>query len=83
MQLLVCSPDVKRGNCHEEDGRARRVDVLVHPSGPRRQHLAVRLDAHHLVVLLPALPARPPASDRRPHVRTSAEGHRAYSIDSI
>jgi hypothetical protein len=49
---------VKRGDAHEEDGRARRVDVVVHPARPRRQHLPIRLDPHDLVMLLPALPAR-------------------------
>jgi hypothetical protein len=24
-----CSPDVKRRNCHEEDGRAGRVNVVI------------------------------------------------------
>jgi hypothetical protein len=54
-------PDVERRHAHEEDGRARRVDVLVHPARPRRQHPPVRLAPHQLVVILPALPARSPA----------------------
>ena len=53
---------MERGHAHEEDGRARRVDVVVHPVRPRREHLPVRLDPHHLVMLLPALGARSPAS---------------------
>lgn len=58
---------MKRGHAHEEDGRARRVDVLVHPARPGVKNLPVRLDPHELVMVFPVLPARSPAIRSRPH----------------
>jgi len=51
MQLLVCSPDVKRGNCHEEDGGAGRVNVVIQPFRPRLEHSSICLNPGNLVVL--------------------------------
>jgi hypothetical protein len=46
-------PDVKWRNCHEEDRRAGRIDVVIEPIRPRLEHPAICLNPGNLVVLRP------------------------------
>ena len=42
-----------KGNCHEEDRRAGRINVVIEPIRPRLEHPTIRLNPGNLVMLRP------------------------------